>query len=472
MAFTPFSSPPVVSLLATDNAAPLPSGWAWTITPPAVTGVPAFSFFLPHASGASQYLSAQVPVTSAATMRAYLPIDYPTGASDGYVWTTDADGNGSWQAAPGAAYADQDPANDAGLTGSAGITYLAAQMANRNNARCDIALIGDSVTEGNGATAFTSRYIAQLNRAIRNRYPTTANGSSGGLGFIPIGSTGETTYTWPITGPAGSYVGVGPVRLCKDGTSAATSYTWTAPAGTTSVKIMYFDASVAGSFTYQVNSGTVTTVTNAGAGDGKLTADIAITSGQTLTIAWASGNCFVEGIIHYASDETSGITIHGCGHYGWNSGTGSSGWQQAAAGYDWRPSIATLATGAVGIMLGINDCQASGGNFNASQFATSISNLITYLRGKAALAVLPVLLFIPYQPNVSTVDPGGWAAYAAALRTVAAANSNVHVIDLNYRLPSIASGFASGALYYDGVHPSNLGHALIGEIAGAGIAIA
>ncbi len=70
--FRPGTAPPVVKLLATDNSAPLPAGWAWTITPPPATGVAAFSFFLPHASGASQYLSAQIPVGSPSGLSQYL----------------------------------------------------------------------------------------------------------------------------------------------------------------------------------------------------------------------------------------------------------------------------------------------------------------------------------------------------------------------------------------------------------------
>jgi hypothetical protein len=66
---------PVVSLLATDNGPPAPSGWAWTVTFAGVPGSPAsFSFFLPYASGASQYLSGQAPVSSVTTMTAYMPL--------------------------------------------------------------------------------------------------------------------------------------------------------------------------------------------------------------------------------------------------------------------------------------------------------------------------------------------------------------------------------------------------------------
>lgn len=67
-AFKPTASP-VVKLLATDNGAPLPGGWGWTVTFSGVPGNPAsFTFFLPFAAGASQFLSSQAPVSSAAVL--------------------------------------------------------------------------------------------------------------------------------------------------------------------------------------------------------------------------------------------------------------------------------------------------------------------------------------------------------------------------------------------------------------------
>jgi len=68
--------PPQVRLLATDNANLLPAGWAWTFTPPPGTGIAPFSFFLSFANGATQYLSAQIPVQPAAAMGAYLPLNH------------------------------------------------------------------------------------------------------------------------------------------------------------------------------------------------------------------------------------------------------------------------------------------------------------------------------------------------------------------------------------------------------------
>jgi hypothetical protein len=90
--------PPQVRLLATDNAALLPSGWAWTITPPAGSGIAAYSFFLPFSGGATQYLSALSPVSSVTTMQAYMPLPAGTpsagqvpaasGSGEASAWTT------------------------------------------------------------------------------------------------------------------------------------------------------------------------------------------------------------------------------------------------------------------------------------------------------------------------------------------------------------------------------------------------
>lgn len=377
-------------------------------------------------------------------------------------------------------YPDQLPAAVYG-TAPAGILALAAAVANRNAARLDIPVIGDSVTEGQGATTVNGRWIAQANRAMRAAYPTTANGAAGAQGFIPVSTTGETSFTWPVTlasGGSGSFVApVGPVRDAIT-LGAATTYTWTAPAGSTSCKVMYFDDGSGSTFSWKVNAGAATNVAqNTFSGDGALTASIPITAGQVLTIAWVSGaTVILEGIVPFSGDEAAGITFHACGHFGWQAGQqDANAWNQTGYSVPWQQSLGALMTGAgaVGIMLGINDCAS----YTAAGFAANLKTLVTFIQGGLGHAALPVsayLFIIPYQSLVVPLDPGGWPAYAAAVRSVAAATSVTvpsHVIDLSYRMPSIASGFDGGALYADSFHPGNLGHALIGEIAAAGLRI-
>lgn len=68
-----------ISLLATDNAAPTPSGWTWTVNFVGVPGVApyTFSFFLPFSGGASQDITSLAAVPAVTPMTQYLPL--PTG---------------------------------------------------------------------------------------------------------------------------------------------------------------------------------------------------------------------------------------------------------------------------------------------------------------------------------------------------------------------------------------------------------
>jgi lysophospholipase L1-like esterase len=373
-----------------------------------------------------------------------------------------------------APYADQTPALQAGLTAGSPLTPLFSAIANRNNARADIPVIGDSITAGRGATSYASTWTQQANRAIRASYPTTVNGAAGGLGFVPAYPGDTITYSAPIVLASGtpSSIDLGPIRQSQT-LYGACSFTFTAPTGTTSVRVMYYDTSIAGTFTYKVGSGGTTTVTNTGTFTDKLTSSITLTGGQVLTIAWASGNAIIDGIIHYAGDESSGITFHNCGESGWDAGTETSvGWNVPELyALNWAQVYANAFPNpaAIGIMLGTNDASTSEANRTAVQFQSDLAGLISTIRGAAStLATIPLLIITTYGKPETVADTGGWPAYIAAMRAAATADGNSYVIDLNYRM---VFG-ASGPLQYDSWHPSNTGHALIGEIVAAGVRIA
>jgi hypothetical protein len=108
---------PQVSLLATDNTAPLPNGWTWLVTFTGVPGSPAaFSFFLAYANGASQSLSSLAQVAAVTPSAQYMPL--PTGTpTSGQVPTATGTGEGSAWATPGGG----SPSGSAG--GDLGSTY-------------------------------------------------------------------------------------------------------------------------------------------------------------------------------------------------------------------------------------------------------------------------------------------------------------------------------------------------------------
>jgi lysophospholipase L1-like esterase len=239
---------------------------------------------------------------------------------------------------------------------------------------------------------------------------------------------------------------------------------------------MYFDVgSGGGSFTWKIGTGSTTTVTGAQTGVDVLTSSIPVSGGQVLTIAWASGIVALDGIVHYAGDEASGARFHACGHYGWNiSATSPDGWfQPETFTLDWLQAFGAFPDlGAIIICLGANDQ----GAWTGPQFEANYLAGVAAIRAEGRLpAGIPVIPVIQYACGITPVDPGGWPAYARAIRGAAAATANTSVIDVNYRMPPVSSGFESGELWLNGDtvgHPSNIGHALFGEIVAAGLAIA
>lgn len=377
-------------------------------------------------------------------------------------------------------YPDQGPALTYGLTAGSALTALYARIAARNTGRCDIVCIGDSITEGEGAATFAGIWVQQANRAVRGAYPTTAGGAAGGLGFIPVFTTGETSFTWPwtlVSGTPGT-LDLGPVRGCLFN-SAAFAVSYTAPAATTSVKIMTYDGSAgtAGTIAYNVNGGANTNIVNGMTAVDKLSASIPLTAGQVLNVTWVSGTVALDGLIHFSGDETSGVTFHECGHYGWDAGATSTGWNQPEQfGLNWAQVYAggfpTLPACVI-IYLGANDANT----YTPAQFQANLGTLVTLIRAQAGMAAVPVWFIAGYADQTTPLDPsGGWADYVTAIRNAAAAVPYSHVTDVSYRYPPVA--YAGGAYYFNngvgalGGHPSALGHQLLGEIVAAGARIA
>jgi hypothetical protein len=92
---------PQVTLVATDNAAPMPAGWAWTVSfqlPPSMPQIGPFSFFLPYDGGATRYLSSLAAVPAVVPTASYLPlpsgtpvsgqVPVATGSGENSAWTT------------------------------------------------------------------------------------------------------------------------------------------------------------------------------------------------------------------------------------------------------------------------------------------------------------------------------------------------------------------------------------------------
>ncbi len=296
--FRPGSSPPVVKLLATDNSAPLPAGWAWTITPPPACGVAAFSFFLPYASGSSQYLSAQIPVGSPSGLSQYvLASELPLSLA-----------NGGTAAATAAA-----------ARTSLGLGTAATQASTAFDAA------GAATAALGSAEAFTTAGFlqGQINVTAAGPPPsgTWAKGqlSTDGNGVAWVCTTGGTPGTWALAGSLqggtwylDQYAGTDDQKMTSAMSALFAASAFGLKGGT--IVLSPRAHSFANQWSTSYSSGVVTPVRILGAG--ATVADIGAgnaAGATTATMSYAGGGAARMDFQHIGSIEITGICFQDSG---------------------------------------------------------------------------------------------------------------------------------------------------------------
>lgn len=344
-----------------------------------------------------------------------------------------------------------------------------AGLANRHYARCNIVCIGDSISEGQGATQADRRWIARLRDNMRTRHQTTGL-TGGGRGFLGAASSGEFSFTWPATiaGSPAQATTLGPksqfVQLNATGQTITYSLTGD------SADIMWTQVPFGGTFSYRVDGGSATNVsTNGGAiVDGMLThISLGSSGAHTLVLAWVSGSTNIDGVIEFNGDYAAGLQVHDAAHYGWQT----SNWVTATAGGNTGPAraITQLAPSAILIALGVND---QFGGVAPATFQSNLASIISQLRA-VSTAPHPAIVLIMYPPRINQSSYAyPWAQYVNAAWTVATSDTGgvsggsiVSVVDFTLGPTMLGAdsnaygGWANG----DEVHPSDKGHSLIAD---------
>jgi len=356
---------------------------------------------------------------------------------------------------------------------AAALLPWSAGLANRHYARCNVVCIGDSISEGQGATQIDRRWIARLRDNLRARHQTTGL-SGGGRGFLGAATTGEFSFTWPATLAGSPTQGstLGPksqfVQLSASGHTITYSLTGD------SADIMWTQVPFGGTFSYKVDGGSATNVSTNGGGivDGMVThISLGSSGAHTLVLAWVSGSSNIDGVIEFNGDYALGLQVHDAAHYGWQT----SNWVTATAGGSASPAkaIAQLNPSAIIITLGVND-QFSG--IAPATFQSNLGSIIAQLRAVSTAPYASIILcMLPPRINQSSYSYP-WAQYVAAAWSVAnsdtagpAGNSIVSVIDMTLGPTMVGAdtdpygGWAAG----DQVHPSDKGHSLIADTVAA-----
>lgn len=346
--------------------------------------------------------------------------------------------------------------------------WLAA-LANRYNAPAPVVCLGDSISEGMGATAWNQRWVARFGQLLRARFPTPgAAGPAFGTNTIPAYTLASATLPAPFTyggsGLSGN-TGYGLRRLTAQLNASFGPHTSAGGtglfSGLTSCKVAYHTASNGGTLGIAINGGAVTNINTNGSGQELLSSSFALTGGtDSIVISHVTGTIeYFEGLHVWNGDETKGLNIYDAGHYGYTSTNWTDPAGIGSAADNWAPWMATIQPALVVIELGTNDWN---GGIPAATFQANIQTIIAAINAKCTIPPSIVLLAVPERSGVAS---GTWASYIAAMQAIASANpTQVSVFDATLRFPKVASDTLG--LFYDTAHPSNKGHSMLADALG------
>lgn len=315
-------------------------------------------------------------------------------------------------------------------------------------------VIGDSITEGTGASTLSNRWQTILQTNLR-RHAGVLPGAT--YPFIP--TKYQTTTPGQPSAISGTTSGIGygfgwrTIDL-KDDTSTAT-FTFTG----TSAKIMYVKGASRGVMAVSVDGAAPTLVNTNGPVNIAAIWDVgALSAGpHTLTVtrdpsSAAGQTVWLEGLLTYNGDEAAGVRIID----GAKAGISASQLTQTTCD---SAAVALKAAGpfaAVLACLGTND-YANG--VTLADFKAAHERLIASLRGPYGGFSGSIILLNTYKS--AGRDEATWDGYSQQLAQIAAGDSKIAFVDLRANMPDIPSPYtdvAGQGMFADTLHPSDVGH--------------
>ena len=307
----------------------------------------------------------------------------------------------------------------------------------------NLLMIGTSLTEGQAASARTTRWAELIQAPLR-----TAAGvpTSGSVGYLPAWYNTWSPSTWtPYSAQAGTHANSNVTDLSLgrrvDNMSASATKTYTVTG--TAADIHWIRGY--GSFTYKVDSAAAVTVSTAGTAGAPMTTRISLgTSGSHTIVLTATSAVRISGIMVYNNDTTTGVRFFEAGHstYEASNYTGMTAMWNVV-----QPDLALVELGANEFL---NNTATPA--VTKSRIQTIISELRAAVTGKP-LSVAVVVAGSWLQGAQVAGQTQTWAAYQAAIRSIATDDPTVGVIEM----PSLTSG----QLNADAIHPNDTGQQVI-----------
>lgn len=310
----------------------------------------------------------------------------------------------------------------------------------------DIVTIGDSITEGQDATTNANRWVELLGTGLVALHGTQSDvyrpaGDGGGLASQP----------WTFSG--GTAVGdFGLGRRARQYTAAGTASTSFTGTG---FSLLYVKGPGLGSFNYVVDSGGTTTVSTSGASlvGGQMETVTGLSAGtHTLSVRWASGTVYLEGMI--PDTGTGGFRI-------WEAGHGSYGVFEYTDGpYEhWADALTTIDPDLVILMVGATDHVF---RRPSAQVRTRYEQLVARVR---SLTDASIMVIAEWRIGGSATYAEPWSNYVDEIADMASDDGDVTYIDL---VPTFTPGYAPAdpddGLIDDGTHPNDAGMSILAGV--------
>ena len=378
-----------------------------------------------------------------------------------------------------AAIADEASARDAAisesLSGIDPLIYDATRLrnfrislANAANAPVDILTVGDSTTEGYGATSIDNRWENVLLEKLREY----AGVPDGGEGYVPA-YYDDTTKTDRFTGGTfavrGDLFGLG-IR-CITLTAGTVSFTFEG----TGVDVIFAAGPSGGQFTWNIDGGTesgsnATYSANAAGGLCFISARGLTSGSHTLHITRVSATIYIEGAMVYDGDESHGVRLVEAAHSSYQaySYVALPSWKNSVVptSVPWAVPAATTSRvdpALAVVMLGLNDyASGSAARRSATQFKSDLASIISMIRDDTTVDP-SLLLVIPWERTTTGTLVSTWEEYRAAYYEVAETDDNVSILDLKNTIGSFVGGDPYNLDVADGLHLSDKGYRVVAQ---------
>lgn len=311
--------------------------------------------------------------------------------------------------------------------------------------------IGDSITEGQGASARQNRWIDQTAAALAPG--ATADYLPAWYAVYGPDSLWESYAERSGTVRDESFGSLG-LRTATMETGASQTYELTG----TSADLYYLTGG--GLLAYSVDDGPATTIDTAGVYStaNRRRVDFPTPGAHRLTVTALTGTGYLSGVTEFDGDEDNGLHVFDNAHSGYTCA------QFVAAEEELGPIMAMVQPDLVTIELGVNDYLQ--GSATPAELEANLRDMVVKLRQRLEDQEPSIVLVLPY--GIDGDSPGAdpsWEDYAAAIRSLGAELS-VGVLDMSSMGVATEGGYWST----DGLHPSDAGNAEMARLATAYLA--